>query len=236
MRRTPSAPRTDTRAVGRTGFRAATGALLLAALSGCMTVGSPGEGNGADRQPAGHQASQDAGVSRSGSAVAPRGRDGAGGGERPGAVRKDEGRGGADGEDRKPSASASATASPSTGPSRPARPSPAASPGQGGGRPSATPSRGPAASPSRTPPPVEPPPPDDDGGDGGDGGGESDGEEDGDADGGTDGPGEHTAMDGVRYNAHSAPAGYGSSISHRPYGPYRPGERPGAERPVAERR
>ncbi|MGK5501213.1 hypothetical protein ACSNOF_25345, partial [Streptomyces sp. URMC 125] len=99
MRRSRSVPRLSVppspRAAGpaRTGVRTAAGALLLAALGGCMTVGSSGGADGDRPQPAGHQASRGPDGTRPGGAVAPRGGTGGrdGGGEHRAKDREDRG-------------------------------------------------------------------------------------------------------------------------------------------------
>ncbi|GAA2459207.1 hypothetical protein [Streptomyces macrosporus] len=183
MRRDRTAPRIPSRVPVRGSVRTAAGALLLAALGGCVTVGPPPDGDGTRRQPVGHQTSRGADGVPPGSAVAPRG----GGGDREGGRRRpaedgdDKGRGK---KDREASGSPSASSSPSAGASRSARPSPSTSQGKGG-RPSApaSPPRDSAPSsppPDRTTPPADPSPSGGDGsGDGGAGagGGESGGAE-----------------------------------------------------------
>ncbi|PJE96950.1 hypothetical protein CUT44_15480 [Streptomyces carminius] len=182
MRRIPSATRTSpcvpARTGARTAVRAGVGALLLAALGGCMTIGSPDEEDGGGRRPAGHQVSRDAADPRPEGVAVPRAGDGHGGGRR-GPARKDGGDGAGDGRDRSGGKAGKAgkagkngadggadrdagdargrdaTRRPSGRSSRPADPSrPGRTPTAGGDRPSPPPSV--PSSPSLTTPPAVP--------------------------------------------------------------------------------
>ncbi|MEE1941673.1 hypothetical protein V1L54_20045 [Streptomyces sp. TRM 70361] len=179
MRLIPSATRTSPCAPARAGVRTGAGVLLLAALGGCMTIGSPEEGDGGGRRPAGHQVSRDAADPRPEGAAVPRAGDGHGGGRR-GPARKDDrgrdgGRSGQDdgeagnagegdgaGRDDRDAGDRDATRRPSGRTSRPAdAPRPGRTPTAGGSRPapsSASSPSSPSSASSRTPVPSSPAP------------------------------------------------------------------------------